>query len=288
MHFAPKPSARTLAKPPQDSTVAGAMREDGVTERTVADRLDPDRAAALWAALDLSGDPPGSGEPLPPFFHQIYFNRLRPPRDLGLDGHPSPGLDVPDLGLPRRMWAGGRLTFHAPLLCGIRAEKTSRVIATTQKSGRTGPLAFVTIRHEIRQRNGLAVTEDQDLVYRPADAPVADPVAAPTAAQHRDGVRFDPVLLFRYSALTLNGHRIHYDADYARGAEGYPGLVVHGPLLAQSLMLMAETHRGPLSGFAFRGASPLCLPETATLSMTDSTLWVTGEDGRLIMSAEAS
>lgn len=261
-------------------------RED--TEQTAHDRLDPDRAAALWAALDLPGDPPSTGDPLPPFFHQIYFRTMRPPRDLGPDGHPAPGLDVPDLGLPRRMWAGGRLTFHAPLLCGIRATKTSRVIATTRKSGRTGLLGFVTVRHEIRQRNGLAVTEDQDLVYRPGDAPGAAPVAAPTAAQHRETARFDPVLLFRYSALTLNGHRIHYDADYARDTEGYPGLVVHGPLLAQRLMLMALGRLGTLNGFSFRGFSPLCLPETATLCMAGTALWVVGEDGRQIMTAEAS
>lgn len=255
---------------------------------TIEDRLDPERAAALWAALDLPGTPPSSGDPLPPFFHQIYFTRLRPPDQLGADGHPAPGLDVPDLGLPRRMWAGGRLTFHAPLLCGIRAQKTSRVIATTRKSGRTGPLGFVTIRHEIRQRNGLAMTEDQDLVYRPSDAPASKPVAAPTAALHRVPVSFDTILLYRYSALTMNGHRIHYDADYAREAEGYPGLVVHGPLLAQRLMLMAVDRLGDLKGFSFRGFSPLCLPESAVLCMTDKTLWITGEDGRQIMAAEAS
>ena len=146
----------------------------------------------------------------------------------------------------------------------------------------------MTLRHQILQRGALAVTEHQDLVFREDDAPPAEPTPAPKGAARREGRSFDPVLLFRYSALTLNGHRIHYDADYARGVEGYPGLVVHGPLLAQLLMLTAQRHLGPLAGFAFRGRAPLCLPEKATFEMAGPQLWVAGEDGRLCMEAQAT
>lgn len=264
------------------------MREDTGQAVTIEDRMDEARAAALWAVLGLEGAPPASGDPLPPFFHHVHFWDVRPPADLGPDGHPAKGGLVPDLGLPRRMWAGGRLTFHAPLLAGIRARRTSRLLAATRKTGRTGPLAFVTIRHEIRQRGALAVTEDQDLVYRPADAPASATVKAPTTARIRERRAFDTVALFRYSALTMNGHRIHYDADYARNTEGYPGLVVHGPLLAQLLMLLADRHRGPLKSFTFRATAPLCLPETALLAGAGNSFWVAGADGRQCMVAEAA
>jgi 3-methylfumaryl-CoA hydratase len=263
------------------------MREDRPQTLTVDDRLDTARARALWVTLGLDGTPPGNGDTLPPFFHQIYFWDPKPAPELGDDGHPARGGLVPDFDLPRRMWAGGRLTFHAPLLAGVKASRSTRLLAATQKTGRTGPLAFVTLRHEIRQRGALALTEDQDLVYRAADAPRGTPTAAPGQGQHRETRQFDPVQLFRYSALTLNGHRIHYDADYARGIEGYPGLVVHGPLLAQYLMLLAERRLGRLSNFAFRATAPLCLPEAGTFAGAGNAFWVAGEDGRQCMIAEA-
>ncbi len=259
----------------------------GTAESTVEDRMDIARAAALQAALGLDLPAPGTGDPLPPFFHQVYFWDPQPPAALGRDGHAATGGLIPDLGLPRRMWAGSRLSFHAPLRAGIRATRHSRLLAATRKTGRSGELAFVTLRHEIHQRGGLALTEDQDLVYRPEGAPAGTPPRAPLSAEAREKRRFDPVLLFRYSALTLNGHRIHYDADYARDIEGYPGLVVHGPLLAQYLMLMATRHLGPLAGFSFRATAPLCLPEIATFALAGTRLWVAGEDGRQCMEAEA-
>lgn len=254
---------------------------------TVEDRLDVARAAALWATLNLDGAPPDVGDPLPPFFHQIYFwDPVRPPQ-IGPDGHAALGGLIPDLGLPRRMWAEGRLTFHAPLLAGIRASKITRAISMTRKTGRSGPLAFVTLRHEIRQRGTLAVTEDQGLVYRAQGSGPSDAPRAPIAAEFRQTHSFGPVELFRYSALTFNGHRIHYDADYARAQEGYPGLVVHGPLLAQRLALMAERKLGRLSQFNFRATSPLCLPEAGLLACSGTSFWVAGEDGRQCMGAEA-
>ena len=253
------------------------------TAVSIEDRLDPSRAAALHAALPRSGAPPTSGDPLPPFWHQIYFWDVRSPVGLGPDGHPATGGLIPDLGLPRRMWAGGRLAFHGPLLTGVRAEKTTQLLNITRKSGRSGPLGFVTLRHTIRQRGTLVVTEDQDLVYRPMDAPPSAPPAVPARPKATEKVRFDPTVLFRYSALTMNGHRIHYDADYARDVEGYSGLVVHGPLLATLLMDLAQRREGPLTSFEFRATAPLCVPESALLCASDRTYWAQGEDGRPCM-----
>ncbi|MEL6642280.1 MAG: acyl dehydratase, partial [Pseudomonadota bacterium] len=161
-----------------------------------------------------------------------------------------------------------------PLKAGIKAEKVSRVEAVTRKQGRTGALAFVRLRHDIKQRHALAVTEWQELVYRPADAPSAEPQAAPTVASETETLTFTPTLLFRYSALTFNGHRIHYDADYARDQEGYGGLVVHGPLLAHMMMQMATRLHGPFTAFSYRGASPLLVQETATLCAQDGRFWI--------------
>ncbi len=261
-----------------------------MAEQIQTDVIDPGRAAALQAALgqDVSI---AAGAALPPFFHQLYFWTPRPPQALGRDGHPKVGdALIPDMGLPRRMWAGGRLQFHAPLIAGTTAERRSVQESAASKIGRTGPLGFVTLRHEIWQSGTLCLTERQDLVYR--RDPLADEVKPipPTArTDETDGreANFDSTLLFRYSALTFNGHRIHYDLDYARDVEGYAGLVVHGPLLAQHLMLLAEDLMGPLEQFSFRASSPLMHFETATLCRNDRSLWVRGPDGRQCMTAEA-
>lgn len=264
------------------------MKDDGPATQTLTDRLDPARAAALHSVLGAKGAPPDVGDPIPPFWHTIYFWHAGRPEVLGHDGHLKPGGLIPDLGLPKRMWAGGRLTFHAPLLCGIKAERSSHMRAVTRKTGRTGELGFVTLQHDIRQRGGLAVTEERDLVYRPADAAPAQTPLAPKAAEETETLCFDTVALFRYSALTMNGHRIHYDADYARTVEGYPGPVVHGPLLALHLMRMAEARLGGLSQFAFRATSPLFAGETAQFCRNGNSYWVAGPDGRLCMTGEAS
>lgn len=255
------------------------------------DTLDPARGRALQVALGLTPDI-DHDTPLPPFFHQLYFWSPQPPGTLGRDGHPSVGAGglIPDVGLPRRMWAGGQLEFLAPLLAGHPAKKTSVVEQLTHKHGRTGPLGFVTLRHEVRQAGGLCVREHQDLVYRENHDPTAPEPSPPQAPDNATDVRdvtFDSTLLFRYSALTLNGHRIHYDPDYARDVEGYAGLVVHGPLLAQLMMLMATDLLGPLSAFSFRAASPLIHSEAAQLCRKGADFWVRGPDGRLVMSATA-
>jgi len=264
------------------------MTEQHGHMQTTTDPMDIGRAQALAASLgDMT--PIAVGDPLPPFAHHIYFWDAQPPSALGRDGHPAKGGFIPDLGLPRRMWAAGKLTFHRPLLAGIRAEKTSFIEGITRKTGRTGPLAFVRVRHDIKQRQTLTLTEYQDLVYR-EDQPQAQP-APPMAAtdeDHAETVHFDSTLLFRYSALTFNGHRIHYDETYAREVEGYDGLVVHGPLLAHLLMGLAQRQLGELTTFSYRATAPLMHHETATLCWKDGRAWVRGEGGRQCMIAEAA
>ncbi len=255
--------------------------------QTLIDVMDPARARALQATL---GAPPTlqAGDALPPFAHHIYFWDPQPPDALGSDGHPATGALLPEVGPLRRMWAAGKLTFHRPLLAGVRAEKLTRIDSITRKSGRSGPLAFVRLRHDIRQRQALALTEYQELVYRPkSDAPPVTPPQAPSVADWEEEIRFDPTLLFRYSALTFNGHRIHYDAPYAQGVEGYAGLIVHGPLLAHLLMGQASRRLGALSEFTYRATAPLMVDETATLCGKDDAYWVRGPDGRLCMQASA-
>ena len=255
-----------------------------------SDVMDPARAAAFQVALGL--DPSiKAGTPLPPFFHQLYFWTPRAPQGLGRDGHPlvSGGL-IPDMGLPRRMWAGGRLMFVAPLRVGVPAERRSVLERATTKDGRTGPLAFVTLRHDIWQDDVLCLSEWQDLVYREDPSEDAPKPAAPQARRDETDMQaasFDSTFLFRYSALTFNGHRIHYDLDYARDVEGYSGLVVHGPLLAQKLMLLATKVIGPLAEFSFRASSPLMHVEQAEFCRNGNDLWVRGPDGRQCMHAVA-
>lgn len=257
---------------------------------THTDIMDPARAVALQVALGQEATI-ASGTPLPPFFHQLYFWSPKFPSDLGRDGHPKTGGGlIPDMGLPRRMWAGGRLEFSRPLRAGIAAEKRSILDSQSRKSGRSGSLAFVTLKHEIWQQNALCLTEWQDLVYREDPAADAARPKSPLARTDETATRevgFDSTVLFRYSALTLNGHRIHYDLDYARDVEGYAGLVVHGPLLAQLLMLFAEDIMGPLSSFSFRATSALMHFEPAHLCRNGQDLWVRGLDGRQCMQAVA-
>lgn len=252
--------------------------------------MDPAHAAALLATLGLPSNIT-SGDPLPPAFQHLYFWDAKSPDQLGRDGHPKVGGIIPDMGLPRRMWAGGQLEFTAPLRAGIAATKTTTVASAIYKEGRSGPLGFVKLRHEITQQGVHCTTEFQDLVYREdpdPNAPKPIPPQARTDEIHSEIRNFNSTLLFRYSALTFNGHRIHYDVDYARNIEGYDDLVVHGPLLAQLLMLMAKRKLGDLRRFSFRATSPLMLSETATLCWgNDGALWVRGGDGRQNMIAHA-
>ena len=226
----------------------------------LTDVLEPARSNALRAALGDS-EAGSVGDRLPLLHHWLYFWNVQPPAGLGLDGHPAKGGFLPPVPLPRRMWAGGRLRFHQPLTLGERVTKLSTISKVEAKSGKSGNLVFVTVEHRLSGEQGLAIVEEQDLVYREPAAPgsVAAPAAdatAPDAAWHSE-MRPDTVLLFRYSALTMNGHRIHYDLPYARDEEAYPALVVHGPLQATLLADLARRHLGkPLATFDFRGMSP--------------------------------
>lgn len=225
----------------------------------LTDVLEPARSNALLAAL---GQPATgkAGETLPLLHHWLYFWNVQPPVGLGSDGHPAKGGFLPPVPLPRRMWAGGRLTFHAPLRLGETVTKTSTILKVEAKSGKSGDLVFVTVEHALAGAEGLAITEQQDIVYKEASSqgPAMPALDAPAPeAPWRHEVTPDPVLLFRYSALTMNGHRIHYDRPYAMGEEAYPALVVHGPLQATLLAGLAESRLGkPLASFAFRGQVP--------------------------------
>ena len=226
----------------------------------LVDVLEPARSNALRAALGETA-PLASGDEMPLLHHWLYFWNVQPPAGLGPDGHPAKGGFLPPVPLPRRMWAGGRLRFEQPLLLGERVTKLSTIKSVTAKSGKSGDLVFVTVEHQLSGERGLAIVEEQDIVYKGESAPGSIPAPAasgpaPTAPWQR-AVMPDTVLLFRYSALTMNGHRIHYDLPYAMAEEAYPGLVVHGPLQATLLADLAVTSLGrPLASFDFRGQVP--------------------------------
>ena len=270
----------------------------GKTE-TVADQISPVPMAALAATLDIDAPPPKAGDPLPPLWHWLYFLSIHRQSQLGLEGHSTKGGFLPPVPLPRRMWAGGRFEFQRPLRVGETYTRTSRVVSVQRKEGRTGPLVFVVARHEIGNAEGIALIEEQDLVYRdhpkPGDtAPAAQ--HAPKDAKWQRSIQPDDVLLFRYSALTFNAHRIHYDWRYATQAEGYPGLVVHGPLIATLLLdlLRRNMPKAKVARFAFRAVSPLfdtgpfwvCgKPESDPKAIS---LWARNESGGLATMATAA
>jgi len=230
---------------------------------TVRDTVTATPYAALSATLDRSVERPPAGTVLPALWHWLYFLPLYRQSDVGPDGHAKRGGFLPPVPLPRRMWAGSQFEFHAPLRIGDTLERVSTIQDVTEKSGRTGPLVFVKVRHEIR-RNGessVALTEFHDIVYREAAKPddvTPPPKAAPTKSSWEKKWIPDDVLLFRYSALTFNGHRIHYDRRYVTEVEGYPGLIVHGPLIA-TLLLDLLRHRLPeaeVARYEFRAVRP--------------------------------
>jgi 3-methylfumaryl-CoA hydratase len=263
--------------------------EKPMTRQT--DVMDTDRARAMQATLRETPTL-AKGDPLPAFFHQLYFWTLMRPDQLGRDGHPARGQGViPDLGLPRRMWAGGRIDFHAPLILGTSADLVTTLEKAERKTGRSGPLGIVTLRLDYRQNNKLCISEQRDLIYREdpdPHAPKPIPPTAPSDAEDSRVLSFDTTLLFRYSALTFNGHRIHYDLDYATGTEGYRGLVVHGPLLAQHLIRLVEDTLGPVAAFRFRATSPLMHFEQAKACRAGNRFWIEGPDGRMCMEADVT
>jgi 3-methylfumaryl-CoA hydratase len=222
--------------------------------------MDPWRAQALHATLDATDAVPKRGSVLPPGWHWAYFLDTAASNELGPDGHPRRGGFMPSVALPRRMWAGSRLEFGAPITLGDAAKRVSRVLAVEEKSGRSGRLCFVTVEHEIHGAAGIAIREQQDIVYRDvATGAPPPPQPAPPEAPWRREWTFDAPRLFRYSAVTFNSHRIHYDRDYVTKEEGYPGLVVHGPLLATLMLELVRSQRPdrPLQRFEFRAIAPV-------------------------------
>jgi 3-methylfumaryl-CoA hydratase len=220
--------------------------------------------AALSATFDRAPDRPTAGTPLPALWHWLYFLPLYRQSEIGPDGHAKRGGFLPPVPLPRRMWAGSQFEFHRPLRIGDALTRGSTIQDVSEKSGRTGRLVFVKVRHEIRRQDerDVALTEFHDIVYREAPKPddvAPPPKAAPASAAWERPWVPDEVLLFRYSALTFNGHRIHYDRRYVTEVEGYPGLVVHGPLVA-TLLLDLLRHQMPdadLARYEFRAVRPV-------------------------------
>ena len=261
---------------------------------TRPDEVTAAPVAALAATLDLEIPYPQSGDPLPPLWHWLYFLPFARQSELGPDGHPKRGGFLPPVELPRRMWAGGRVEFHRPLRVGENITRTSRILDVKFREGRSGRLVFVLVRHQI----GDALTEEHDIVYREerrAGDPEPAPRIAPSDAAWERIVRPDDVLLFRYSALTFNGHRIHYDRRYATEVEGYPGLVVHGPLIATLLveLLRSKLPAATVTHFEFRAVSPIF--DTAAFSVCAKPeddgktvrLWAKNSAGALAMTAAA-
>jgi 3-methylfumaryl-CoA hydratase len=269
----------------------------GNTETSAAP-IAAQTATALAATLDRA-DAFANGSALPPLWHWAYFWAIAPQSQLGDDGHPARGGFLPPVPLPRRMWAGGRLVFHAPLPVDAAATRTSTVKQVDVKKGATGALAFVTVAHAFAVDGAVCFTEEHDIVYRAAPLPGAvppPPKAAPQDADWSRTVTPDPVLLFRYSALTFNGHRIHYDRSYVTEVEGYPGLIVHGPLIATLLADLVQRHlpQATMRSFDFRAVGPLFDTESFTVNgRVDADgvrvhLWAANARGELAMQATAT
>lgn len=254
--------------------------------------------AALTATLDRTDPPPKAGDRLPPLWHWLYFLEAKAASELGPDGHPRRGGFLPPVPLPRRMWAGSRLSFLRPIPLGEPIRRDSEILKVESKEGRSGPLVFVTVRHQVIAAGEAAIEEEHDIVYRgspKAGDPVPAAKSAPADAAWARRLVPDPVLLFRYSALTFNGHRIHYDHPYVTAIEGYPGLVVHGPLQATLMLDLLRRQRpeAKVRGFSFRALSPVFADRPLTVggrpteSGTSVALWVANDTGTLAMEGEA-
>ncbi|MBX9456439.1 MAG: MaoC family dehydratase N-terminal domain-containing protein [Rhizobium sp.] len=259
-------------------------------ERTVEDIITPRLASSLDAVLDRD-HAAVSGAPAPVGIHWCLAPDIVPMRGIGADGHPARGGFLPPVPFPRRMWAGGELTFSGSFLVGDSVAKRSVIEDVALKSGRSGDMIFVTLRHHYETPRGLALTERQDVVYRqlaPAGL-TTDPAPSDEPFEHRRAIDAGPVLLFRYSAITFNGHRIHYDQPYVTGEENYPGLIFHGPLQATLLLALAEELSGGRvpAGFSFRSVHPLFAggtPHVHARRQNDGlALWLTDTAGVVTM-----
>jgi 3-methylfumaryl-CoA hydratase len=259
---------------------------------TAHDTVEPWRAQALAGALGRAEPWPRVSEAFPACWHWILFRPLVAATATGDDGHPARGGFLPPVPLPRRMWAGGRLQFHQPLIVGEAVRRVSTVKNVTAKQGKSGPLVFVEVEHQIEGTKGPAITEQHDIVYRGVEGAAVAATDAPAETGQWTRVwKPDDVLLFRYSALTYNGHRIHYDRRYVTQVEKYPGLIVHGPLIATLLLELAAEATGKFpSSFAFRARRPVfdgtVLTTHAAPAGTGLRLWATDQAGALAMEAE--
>jgi len=255
---------------PAPTVVLATLRDWIGRTETRDDLITATPVAALAATLDRDDPVPVPGTALPPLWHWLYFTPLTRHSEIGEDGHARRGGFLPPVPLPRRMWAGGRLDFLHALRVGETVTRVSTIQDVTVKEGRSGPLVFVCVRHEFSNAQGLALREEHDIVYRDAPPPATSgapgsaaaappaPTPAPRDEQFSRAIVPDPVLLFRYSALTFNGHRIHYDRSYVTGVEGYPGLIVHGPLIATLLLdlLRRQLPDANVRHFSFKAVRP--------------------------------
>jgi 3-methylfumaryl-CoA hydratase len=252
---------------------------------------------ALRATLFQEIGEPKTGDAAPFTTHWCLAQPVFPMSQLSQDGHPTRGGFLPPVPLPRRMWAGGELEFFEPLRVGDETTRTSRISDVTMKSGSTGVLCFVSVEHLVTTSRGTAIRERQDIVYRDmsiSQAAPAKPASPPPSAQHRESHMADAVLLFRYSALTFNGHRIHYDRDYVTKVEGYPGLVFHGPMQAAFLVEFAAKLRGGAAPkkFSYRGVQPLFEGSEFSINANDTgagmELWTANSAGQPRMKGTAT
>jgi 3-methylfumaryl-CoA hydratase len=268
----------------------------GKTE-THADTIVAWPVTALSATLDRDDAAPKTGDELPPGWHWLFFLEAKRASELGPDGHPKRGGFLPPVPLPRRMWAGGRIEFLAPLRIGDAIRRDSEILSVEPKHGRSGDLVFVTVRHTISTGKTAAVREEHDIVYRDAaragDAtPPGKP--APQSAAWQRSLTGDPVMLFRYSALTFNGHRIHYDLDYVKNEEHYPSLIVHGPLQTTLLLDLCRRHAArPIKKLDYRALHPVFHGEHFTVNGNPAAdgasaeLWTANAAGNLAMTGTA-
>ena len=266
----------------------------GRTE-TVTDTVTAAPIKALTATLDRD-DPDVALLDLPPCWHWLYFLPVHRQSEIGVDGHAKRGGFLPPVPLPRRMWAGSQIEFLSPIREGQHIKRDSRIADLTIKEGRSGVLVFVKVKHDVYADNQLAIVEYHDIVYRDmpaATAPAPVPVPVPESPQWQRSITPDPVLLFRYSALTFNGHRIHYDRSYVTQEEGYPGLIVHGPLIATLLLdlLRSELPDARVRHFSFKAVSPIFDIHTFSVCGRQDnehqvTLWACTETGHLAMQAQ--
>ena len=266
---------------------------------TAHDTLGPTPVMALAATLDHPATAVAPGQPLPPLWHWLYFLPLHRQSEIGPDGHARRGGFMPPVALPRRMWAGSQFEFRAQLRVGDAVVRTSTIDKVLRKQGRSGELVFVTVRHELRCNGAVepALVEFHDIVYREARRPgeaEPPPQLAPHGPQWQREIVPDDVLLFRYSALTFNGHRIHYDRRYVTEVEGYPGLVVHGPLIATLLLdlLRRELPDAPVAAFQFKALRPTFdgqpLRVCGRREGASVRLWAQDAEGWLTMDATAT